>query len=200
MKTQSIYLILLVICFWVSSCKKNYPSTHTTIDGYVVERGTGKPIIGAQAILVKNTGGIGTNNLEVIGTTQADLNGYYSFTFDADDHSGYGVEAKDSRYEDWSYPYISITTGVANHKNITLYPPAWLKTHIINPYSHVVLLGYSSTGIVGNADTTIIDKVDGNGNFEIIYWVDKSGDANRTISNIYCKGFDTTLYTINIPK
>ena len=178
----------------------NFESWLFSVNHNFVERGSGKPIAGAQAILVKSTGGFGSNNVEAIRICKSAIDGYYKFEFEAASRTGYGVEAMDSRYDPWTYPYIALQPSLNNHKNITLYPPAWLKITLLNPSRYYVDFSF---GFASSDSTKVFyPTVVGNGIVKFSHTVTNSSTGKKVTypDSIYCKGFDTTSYTINVPK
>lgn len=207
---NSTLLILSLFTLLFSSCKKDHDFT-TTISGQVLEFDTNKPIEGATVYAYGGTsnGNLSNSgaNLSTITSTTTDLNGYYHFSFDAEDFSILDMSASHDQYFPVNTIIQNIFRGVDNEIDIILDPHAWLKIHVKNnlPIDEYDIISVGNSfnyddidPLYGNTiDTTLIGLVKGNNiDTRAIWFVTKNDVTENYHQNIYCPAHDTTYIEI----
>lgn len=141
----------------------------------------------------------------VIDTFYSNIDGSYSFSFDANKDYGYSLSAwNKSCFENNNS--IAIDKGKNNKVDFSLTPITYLRLIIKNiyPENDADYISVSNTYFNGGiyvylgtkVDTSVIDIIYGNRTNNIIWFTEKNGIKNTYSSSIYCPALDTTEYLI----
>jgi len=198
-------IVTLTVLILTSSCTKdNYV---TTVYGHVYTKGTtnypgnGSTELGVQ---VNN----GSNAFDYVGKFMTDANGYYSYTFNANQYKFYHVVATQSFANHW-HPYSYSGKGIqisANQQiDLIIAPHAYLQLHVrnqINPQigDNLYLNWGDNThlDVYADFDETIIKKFWGNSNYIFAGAFYRNGLKYDINDTIYLPAFDTTYFLIDI--
>jgi hypothetical protein len=130
LKRLSSLLLLFVL---VDSCKKAINLNHNW-EGYVFEKHTGAPVIGATVKIKasKVSSGVFNSSLQPIATVTTNSNGYYSFEYERQTFTEVVAEVSKSNY--FSYTEELDVDAITSNKNfshnITITPRAWITLEI----------------------------------------------------------------------
>jgi len=211
------YLFLLIIVIGLASCKKNKGITQK-IEGSVTNRFSGKGInavtVTLKARLIEN--GIYTSGFTVLGSTQTDANGNYSFSFDRTNAGLYVLSASHPDYYDQN---DTINADQVNYNNPLRYnvkipAKSAVQIHIVNvePVDSTELFTYGYNGsdlpcdcctkdhvvFVGPADTTFGCAVYGDRMFNYSYTIQADGKPIKQVKDsVFCPNGQTTQVNIS---
>ena len=192
---------------WSSCDNGGILSGTTIIEGRVLEYGTNEPVENATVTLYErvSTGTFSGTDLAV-ETIITDASGRYSF-----ESEGLGLVGVNATHDNYFEPNMITYDGIVyndkNNVDIVIDPHAWLKLHIknVNPFDENDLLTSYSNPIVGaspensygqNIDFYTTQKIRGNKNKHIIWWVTKNNIYQEFRDTIYCEGHKTTEYEL----
>jgi hypothetical protein len=134
MKTLYFVLSVFLLMFYTTSCNK---LIKTRVVVSVTERGSGKPVEGAEVILLEGSpGGIMSSlpSWSIIDRKNTDASGLCFFEFHAANNSSHDLKAYHPDYYDElaGSDSKSLIKRKRNYKSFKLPPNAWIKVHTVN--------------------------------------------------------------------
>jgi hypothetical protein len=208
-KKELLFLLILPTVL-LTGCFKEYssPPGNTRIQGFLLEYGSEKPLEGIALYLKEITststtsGSFGTTTVNSFYT---DDEGYFNYEFEDDGTKGYIASyQKIPGYYD--VDFLTVNTG----NNIGLQrfadPYAWLKLHIknVNPVNGSDNIRITGSWAGGSPDDNFgteinffqVERVRGNRDTKINWWVTKNGSTQKDTALVYCTAHDTTFFEI----
>lgn len=202
MKLTFLSLLLLVISF---SCKKNIDYT---IKGKVTDSSLGGNLSGATVELYTYSKGSVTG--ELLQTTQTDVQGNYSFTFDRDRYDKLEVKIIKANYftDSKSVLFSELSNKEDYFIDLNLYARSWVRLHFVGDGSTDIkyirqegkknceeCCTIQEVYLYDNVDTSIYCINNGNSTYKIYYNVLSS--LNQGPLSVVTVPFDTTELLIN---
>jgi hypothetical protein len=202
---------ILIISF-LASCDKEDTQvpTKATVSGKVLALNTKNPVKGAKVLLYKSifSGGLGGSSITVVlDTVFTNDKGEYTFSYDYTLKSEFFVRAYANNYYTSSNARYDIWTKKENI-DIPLTPYAWITLRVLN----VPPIGNNDDISIrneweqqneqfyksGSCDTIFTKKIYGNQKTKLYVSSQTNGGSKiqNYIDSLYCKGLDTTYYTI----
>ena len=198
------YLLLITVLLFISACRKSEaPDSKTSIRGHLLEYGTEAPLANVKIYLGSCEGGL----LEplycsTIDSFYTDENGYFDYETNAESVDLCTFEPVDGYYPIGNYV---INRGV---NEFTQYadPEAWLELHVknvdpVNGEDNIRISGSWAGGspednFGTNIDFIKAEKVRGNRDTKINWWVTKQGTTTVFRDTILISSHDTVFYEI----
>ncbi|MGI4873932.1 MAG: hypothetical protein ACRYFX_22460 [Janthinobacterium lividum] len=201
MKARILSSLLLLA--GLAGCMQDPTTGTTTVSGQVVENQSRKPVGGAtvQVYQEAKSGGYAPVSTPV----QADGQGHFSLSFEAESTSGYAVFAQAyPGYYTPAYAATGITAGRANKDVVVpMLAPAWVRLKLVDepPKSPVVITtdGYEGSGdtFYYPQDTVVIRPLIFGSKPIISWWIDENGKTRNSSNSIQPNALDTV--TVRIP-
>lgn len=201
MKTK--VLIYFSALLFLSSCSKDKEildyKGQFTLSGLVVDASTGKGVPYARIRVIETTRGF-SGTAKYVVQLEADANGNYSFSFQANaEDCYYRMYAKADDYMDHMYgDEITFTRNGKKTQNISLVPYAYYTLRVVgNSGGHKVNFSYET--FYGGVDTTILMSRYPLSESPLTYWVyfiDTALNYKKTITIHPAISTDTPFYKI----
>jgi hypothetical protein len=195
----SIYIIMLVVSFMLSSCVDDIDDSPTVITGQVIDYYTKKPVTDYKIILVYTKSGFGGSISGEIDSIKVDSLGKFYYSFTATNGCKYDIMAYSTKYEGLSSHELNYETN--NQFDLTVKPLKCISLILNNKTGKYKRFCISYFPLGGDQpatfkDTTIIIKSvvpDSYHKLKIdLYECESCGTFITKSENIWIENVDTT--------
>jgi hypothetical protein len=200
-----LFLSSSLIFFSLTGCRKqsgNGVSGPTTVEGQIVDAVTGKPIYPCWAFLMQEDKDFTAWGRKQINQMQVDVEGRFSFSFDANEENYYTVCGGESKYYFTAGSLCETIKKGGNSSNVKvkLNPKSYVKFSVINQgtkdYADIYLNGNYKLELMNlNKDTVVYDEVPSRQN-EIVWVVRKNGVDEKKVETVSSLPLDTVTVTV----